>query len=300
MSDKRGKVLLEQADQHFGVLRLAHFEAQGLDRRGVHRWVVAGRLTRLHRGVYAYGHSALTPEGRWLAATWAAGEAAVLSHLSAGAYHRMLDDDPQSDTDVSTTARADPRPGVAVHRVRHLDRVDVHRAYPIVVTTIPRTIVDLADVLDWTAFRAAVDNLPKLRLEKVREAQARSPNRTGAPLVKRLIEADDAHTKSEFERRYTSFTTRLSLPRPDHRNVRVAGHQADCVYDGARLVVELDGRAYHQRRGQMRRDRQRDFDYQMHGYRIIRLVWDDLHPREEAATARKIRAMLRTLPRLSS
>jgi very-short-patch-repair endonuclease len=112
-------------------------------------------------------------------------------------------------------------------------------------------------------------------------------------LVTRLIEADDAHTKSEFERRFLRFLKAQQLPPPDALNEDVAGHKADCVYRTRHLVVELDGRAYHRRRAQMRADRHRDVDYQLDGYLILRLVWDDLHDDEAAATARRVRRMLR-------
>src|SRR5690606_21474739 len=106
---------------------------------------------------------------------------------------------------------------------------DVFRKGHLAVTTMPRTLVDLADVLAWPDYRAVADGLRVLRLDKVREAQRRAPNRRGAPLVTRLVEADDAHTRSEFERRYLRFCRAHGLPRPDALNVGVAGHTADCV-----------------------------------------------------------------------
>jgi very-short-patch-repair endonuclease len=107
-----------------------------------------------------------------------------------------------------------------------------------------------------------------------------------------LIDADDAHTKSEFERRFLRFLAAHDLPRPDALNIRVAGHRADCVFREQRLVVELDGRAFHRRRAQMRADRQRDTDYQLAGHRVLRLVWDDLHPGDAPRTADRVRRML--------
>jgi hypothetical protein len=51
--------------------------------------VARGRLHRIHRGVYAVGHRGLSREGRWLAAVLAAGERAVLSHLSAAEHWEL-------------------------------------------------------------------------------------------------------------------------------------------------------------------------------------------------------------------
>ena len=284
--------LLARANGQWGVLHYRDLLEAGLGEEAIVKRAQQGRLTRLHHLVYAFGHTALRDEGRWLAATWAAGESAVLSHTSAGAYHEMLKQADGSPVHVSTTRESVSRVGIVVHRVRQLARVDIFHPHPLLVTTIPRTLIDLADVLPWDEYRAVADNLPELRLDMVKEAQRRARGRRGAPLVTRLIEADDAHTKSEFERRFLRFSRTHSLPRPDHLNLRLAGHKADCIYDHARLVIELDGRTHHRRRSQMRKDRKRDTDYQLAGYRILRLVWDDLHPDEANETAERVRQML--------
>ena len=284
--------LLEQANRQFGLLSFDDLIAERLTRSAIDTALSTCRLTRVHDRVFALGHTALRDEGRWLAAVWACGEGSVLSHLSAGAYHRMCTQDADAPVEVSTTREATSRKGIFVHRVRYLEKADIFSPHPLLVTTIPRTLVDLADVLTWDEYRAVADNLPKLRLDRVKEAQVRAPGRRGAPLVTRLIEADDAHTKSEFERRFLRFSRVHSLPRPSSLNARVAGHIADCHYAEERLVIELDGRSYHERRGQMRTDRLRDANYQLSGHRILRLVWDDLHPNEARGTAERVRQML--------
>jgi len=223
----------------------------------------------------------------------------VLSHVSAARFHGMnvaVDRIPH----VSTTRSLKSRPGIELHRLRSLDVKDVFHSPLMDVTTIPRTVVDLADVLEWTEYRAAADSLRHLEIESVRSALARAPGRRGAPFVLRLIDADGAHTKSEFERRFRRFVRACQIPLPERTNERVAGHRADCIYDSSRLVIELDGRAYHERRAQMRADRQRDADYQLHFFRILRLVWDDLHVDEAAATAAKIRKFLEGVSRSAS
>jgi len=289
----RERRLLEQANRQFGLLRHEHLVAEAMTRNEIARRLAHSRLTRVHAEVYAFGHTALCIEGRWLAALWACGPAqAVLSHMTAAQFHRMAVPTPGADVHISTLSRARSRAGIAVHKVRRLEERDIFRPHPLAVTTIPRTLVDLADVLPWDEYRALADRLPSLRIDRLRQAQERLPGRRGAPHVRRLIEADDAHTKSEFERRFLRFLTAHQLPRPDGLNVRVAGHKADCVFRGPRLVVELDGRAFHQRRAQMRADRLRDSDYQLSGHRILRLVWDDLHHDQARQTADRVRRML--------
>jgi putative AbiEi antitoxin of type IV toxin-antitoxin system len=77
--------MAEKAAGEWGVLSLAELEACGLTERAIAVRVRSGRLHRLHRGVYAVGHTGLTMRGRFLAAVKASGRGAVLSHLSAAA-----------------------------------------------------------------------------------------------------------------------------------------------------------------------------------------------------------------------
>jgi len=177
-----------------------------------------------------------------------------------------------TDVHVSTTRSIQSRPGIVVHRVRRLDTADVQRGL-LRVTRVAGTVVDLADVSPWKEVRGAVDTLRWFSPSELRAAQRRAPGRAGRGMVTRLLEADEAHTKSELERRFPSFVRRHGLPRPTGLNVRVAGFKADCLYRDERLVVELDGRAYYQRRRQMAADRLRDEGYQLAGYRIQRFLW---------------------------
>ncbi len=72
----------------------------------------------------------------------------------------------------------------------------------------------------------------------------------------------------------------------------VAGHQVDALYVRERLAVELDGRATHGRRAQMRADRGRDADLQLAGHRVLRLVWEDLDLDESPRTRGRLLALL--------
>ena len=78
------------AGRQHGVISLAQLNGFGLSRKAVSRRVRAGRLHRLHQGVYAVGHKRLTQRGRWMAAVLAGGDAAHLSHRSAGALWGIL------------------------------------------------------------------------------------------------------------------------------------------------------------------------------------------------------------------
>ena len=85
-----GRRIAAIAGRQHGIVTTAQLREAGLDEVAMHRAVRAGRLHRLHRGVYAVGHRSLSWRGRWLAAVLAAGDGAVLSHTSAAALWEFL------------------------------------------------------------------------------------------------------------------------------------------------------------------------------------------------------------------
>ncbi|MGZ5315514.1 MAG: type IV toxin-antitoxin system AbiEi family antitoxin domain-containing protein, partial [Solirubrobacterales bacterium] len=131
---KRGAALAELAARQHGVAALAQLRAPGFDERPVHRRAAAGRLHRVHRGVYAVGHPQLSFQGRCLAAVMACGGPgplptsvrrrqgppafpAVVSHRSAAALWGMLSA-PAGWIEVSipSTNGRKRRRGIILHR----------------------------------------------------------------------------------------------------------------------------------------------------------------------------------------
>lgn len=273
--------LVEVAERQEGLLTRAQLNALGLSDDAIFARLRVGRLHRRHHGIYTLGHRLLRPRGEWFAAAWAV-DGAVLSHLSAAAFHGWIGPELAAQ-EVTTTGQATSRPGLQVHRVERLDERDVHRHPLVGVTRQARTIIDLAAMLPWEELRAIADRIRHLDVQAIRDAQARAPRKRGARNVRRLIGRLEAHTKSEFERRFLRFCRRHGVPLPDAINVRVAGFIVDCQYASSRVVVELDGRAFHARQDQMRADRGRDRKLLRAGYASVRLVWEDLD--DEATTA---------------
>src|SRR3712207_6747224 len=84
------QMLADLASRQHGVVASWQLRDLGFDRFVVHRWLRAGRLHPVHRGVYAVGHTRLTPSGRRMAAVLACGTVAFLSHRSAAAHWNLL------------------------------------------------------------------------------------------------------------------------------------------------------------------------------------------------------------------
>jgi hypothetical protein len=105
------------AEAQHGVVAQAQLVERGVTDARIARWILARRLHRLYRGVYAVGHRVLTLEGRWMAAVLAAGPGAALSHASAGAaWDLMRPSSGVIDVSVPTRGGRDRRRGVRIHR----------------------------------------------------------------------------------------------------------------------------------------------------------------------------------------
>jgi predicted transcriptional regulator of viral defense system len=83
------KIVAELAERQHGVVAARQLAALGISRNAVSARAQAGRLHRVHRGVYAVGHPVLTVNGRRMAAVLAAGPGAALSHASAAALREI-------------------------------------------------------------------------------------------------------------------------------------------------------------------------------------------------------------------
>src|SRR5262245_2705951 len=164
------------ARQH-GVVSRAQLLDAGLDRHAIVHRLDRGRLHVVHRGVYAVGYPVLKPEGRWMAAVLATG--GVASHRAAGAIWEVL----TSERIEVTAATYKQRPGIRVHRSRlPQDEITVERGIP--VTTVPRTLLDLAAVLARRHLARAVN---EVEIRRVADPQSvwglidRYPNDAAQP-----------------------------------------------------------------------------------------------------------------------
>ena len=75
--------------QH-GRITWGQLRGAGVDSDRIGRWAADGRLRRVHRGVYAVGHTAPSPQADLMAAVLACGEGAVASHHSAAQLFGIL------------------------------------------------------------------------------------------------------------------------------------------------------------------------------------------------------------------
>jgi very-short-patch-repair endonuclease len=261
------------ARQH-GVIAHDQLARVGVTRFGVHRRVAAGWLHRRHVGVFAVGHPALTDRGRFSAAVLAGGPGAVLSHRSAAALWGLMREAQVVDITVPGRSRRGPA-GVVVHAGR-LAAADVTRIDGIPVTSLPRTLLDLAEVVSVGELVACIDHTGnRLRPGLLASMIADHRGRRGLkPLRQALMitRPQEILTRSELERRALKLVATAQLPEPEV-NVRLYGYEVDLLWRERRLVVELDGRRWHDTPAARERDSRRDTNLLCRGYRVMRLTW---------------------------
>jgi hypothetical protein len=286
--------------QH-GVVDLDQLRDAGLGLGAINFRVRAGRLHRLHRGVFAVGHTRLSREGRWMAALLATGEGAVLSHVSAATLWELRPTGAASiHVTVPTYAGRARRAGVVVHRSRTLGAADLDRRDGIALTSVARTLVDLAGMLAPGPLERAVERSLELRLfdlARVRAAIDARPTSRGAGALARVVAAvhdEPTLTRSELEALMRDLCAAHGIE-PPAVNARVEGYEVDFLWRSQRLIVETDGHASHGTRMAFERDRARDARLTMLGYRVVRFTHRQL-VREPDVVVATLLALLATSP----
>ena len=300
------EVLAELAGNQHGVVARWQLGKHGIGRGVVEARLSRGALHRLHQGVYAVGHRALTVESRWVAAVLACGPEALLSHRSAAQLWGLLSRSSLAP-EVTRPRKSRPRVRIATHTsavpVDERGEVD-----GIPVTSMPRTLFDLAAVASRRQLERAMSEAEVLGLTdrlSLPDLLERYPRRRGSALLRRLLEDGEmlrGVTRSELEERFVSFVDERGLPRPRlNADIAVGGRFfcADCLWATQRLIGELDGRASHGTRRAFERDRERDRLLLADGWRVVHVTWLQLRD-EPAALAADLRRILAVRPTLDS
>lgn len=274
------------ASQH-GVVTAAQLGGAGFSDPAIRRRVDGGWLVRRHQGVYQLGVVA-APLGDEMAALLAAGPRAILSHWTATKVWRVGNRGHRIEVLFVGEAAAKRR-GIRSHRTSALDPAEVVVRHGLRVTTPARTLVDLAATTPPAELERLVEEFQVQDLVTADEIQAAIRRAAGRPGVKKLrtvtaFLAEPLLTRSEAERRLIALLRGAKLPMP-RTNVKRAGWEVDAVWDRQRLVVEVDGYRYHRPRAQFERDRRKDGELLLAGYRVVRITWRQLTGEPQAVVA---------------
>jgi predicted transcriptional regulator of viral defense system len=285
------------AKKQHGVVSIRQLEGPlGFSQRSVARAVAAGRLHRVYRGVYAVGHTDLSLHAECLAAVLAVGPGALLSYYSAGWLWGLWPGSPAPFEVTAFVPRHHPAPkGVVRHRARNL--VDEDRAIVdgIPVTSVARTLLDLAWKLRSDQLRRALDRAEELGLLDLEELHAVIERNRGHHGARRLRFALDTYkpaiySRSEFERRFVAHLVASGLPRPA-TGWNELGYELDVYWPDLSFGIELDTWETHGTHDAFERDHDRDLDFALAGIETIR-VSERQFRREPGEIATKVRRLL--------
>jgi very-short-patch-repair endonuclease/predicted transcriptional regulator of viral defense system len=297
--DSRAKVTERQwaaallAERQGGVVALWQLLGIGVSRSTVKRWIAGGRLHPIHAGVYALGHRAIGWKGRLAGGVIACGPDAVLGFRSAAAWSEVLPSE-RATVDVIAPGRHRRR-GIQAH-VMILDPRECTEREGIRITTVARTLLDLAEVVPQRRLAKALENAERLRLfdlAAVHDVLQKNPGRHGQRPLRALLSqyTPVPLTRSELEEAFWELLKVEGLPLPATNALAAGIYEVDALWERQRLVVELDSWEYHGARAAFERDRDRDIELRLAGYTPIRVTaWRLTRDRERLV--RQLTALL--------
>jgi len=285
-------VISRLAARQYGVVARRQLLALGVSGRQIDLRERRGLLHRQYRGVYAVGHEQLRPEGRRLAAVLACGPDAVLSHRSASTHWRVR---AYALSKIEVTVPRGHNGRVAGIRIRRrrlaAADVTVHDGVP--VTTVARTLLDLASEARGNELAGAVDEAHRLGLydQKAVDAQL-GQGRAGTAAFRALLaerHPERERAKSTLETLGIDLFGASGLPRPEINVWFPAlgddGGEVDLLWREERVVVEMDGWDFHRFRRQFEDDRRKSVELLALGYVVLRFTWRQTVERPEWVVA---------------
>jgi predicted transcriptional regulator of viral defense system len=249
----------------------------GLGRGGIQRRVESKRLYPIHEDVFAVGPGDLTRPGFLIAAVLACGRGAVLSHRTAADHWGLIRTaSPAIHVTVPRTKKPEVD-GVTVHLTRQMTSADWTKRDGIPVTSVARTLIDLAAVVKPRELVKALEQAQRLRLFDLRAVQEllqRSRGRLGAKALRAglaELNHEPPDTRSPLEDEFVDFCEQRHIL-PPQLNVVIADFCVDAAWPDKKVVVELDSRTHHTGIHAFEEDRKRDAKLQVAGHRIVRVT----------------------------
>lgn len=250
----RWEAAVRLATRQHGVASGAQLRELGVTAEAVQSWARRGRLHRVHRGVYAVGRPLLTVDGSWMAGVLVCGPGAVASHRTTAALLGVRNAATALVEVTAPRGRGRGRTGIRVHSGATLESRDVTVVRGIPCTSVARTLLDLACVVDRRQIERALEQAEIMRLldsRAVENVRGRAAGRRGAALLDAELarfEPGRSITRSELEERFLDLCRNAALPEPRVNHwiaVPGGGVETDFAWVEHRLVVATDGHHVH-------------------------------------------------------
>jgi hypothetical protein len=281
--------------QQHGVISVCQLHEIGYVEGSIAKAVAAGRLHRLHRGVFAVGHTDLSAHGKCLAAVLGCGKGALLSHWSAAWLLGLMPATAPVPIHVTTPIPRKKRLGLLIHRSRTLTEDDRSLEQSIPVTSVPRTALDLAARVRPRSVNRLLQRSEELGLFDLPEFEsvlARNRGHRGAGPLRRAIAIYEPppFTRSGLEERFFELVMEHGLPRPATNYVE-AGYELDVYWPELRFAVELEVYETHGSRLSFEEDAVRQEELKLAGIEMIHVTGPRLK-REPRRVMEHVRRLL--------
>ena len=259
----------------------------GMSAKAIDRRVSRGRLVTVHSGVYALPPVLEDEVARWIGVTLTAPDT-YLNRLSAACAYGVLEHRPSYETVV--------RPGIGGRR--RCDGIVIYRSTTlegetstfsgIPITTMPRTLLDLAGFVSQPALARGLRQAIRLGHTTMREVGdylGASRGRVGQPRLANAVARYHGlpleRARSGAEIRALEVLRDAGKPMP-RLNTEVAGHEADLSWPSQRLIIEIDGGPYHLDRGE---DARKEAAWRGAGWHVARIPSDVVYDSPAALVA---------------
>jgi very-short-patch-repair endonuclease len=281
-----------------GVFTRAQVLAAGMSRNAISWRLDHGDWELAYKGIYRLPAFPNSWEQRLRVALYALGDGGAVSHRSAAALWR-IDGFASGEVELSTSGRTVPLlDHVIVHERRALAPVDVANVAGFRVTTLTRTVVDLASVVGEERLEGALEhalNRRTVTLPGLRECIERVGPRRGLVSLRSLLDARDPAllpSESEAETKLFRLLRHGGLP-PPRRQICVWDNGAflgrvDLGWEALKVFVEADS-LWHLGLKRVSRDHARRNDLVAAGWRPLTVMWKDMvrTPRKVIVTVRR-------------
>lgn len=270
------------AGRQHGVVGRRQLLAAGFTTRQVEGLVQRGWLHRLHAGVCHVGQPRPTRIGAHLAATMGFGTLTGVSHRPAIVLRGLVTDDGAPIQVITRSAAGGRRDGVQVHESRGLRATELTVVQGVPTVRLERALVEVAGSCSPAEFARIFDALDRKRLvDPLRLAGQLRRGRSGSAALRARLMAytELPPTESELEEHFLrDVIAAHGFPLPaaqasplPRRRLRV-----DFAFPGPRVIVEIDGRAWHAIQTTWGEDHQRDLALRLAGWRPLRYTHHQL------------------------
>lgn len=299
-SQERWQKLMALASEQLNLVSLRQITAAGFSENVVTPRLRDQEWFKIHRGWFRIGGGPMSQDQRQLATQLIAGPSAVISHMTAARRHGL--DVPRTvliDITVPHGCRGVRWNDSRLYRTRDLKPDEVVNFGPIRVTSVTRTVIDLASVLKgqwlsslvYSALRRGEEVANRLYLALL----SQGPGRKGSRRVRALLERQTGEfgiPRSVAESFFKELADKTGV-QPLAQYKLGPKQTVDFSFPAHKVVVEIDSWTHHASFLAYRTDRQRDVNTIREGWIPLRFTWHDVTT-DRARVVSQILAVLAT------